>query len=238
MQYISNEKEGWGQQTCDQLEGVKPIHSFPTFQNEEVAVVDDSLTKKRVHVQTRPKGCLCFGFAPAPYFFTKLLKIPIVLLKRIGICVVIYLEYMLIIGRTREETIALRNTVILLLQCLGFAINHKKSVMAPVQERKLLGMIVSSKGRTISLPQEKLKSIKDVSGSVSESTDSFKVDKGVTSPDINNFSHSSSKTPLSFSPTATNLGTEEKCLLRKFIVTEQESQFEFLLVDEKHRVIQ
>ena len=40
------------------------------------------------------------------------------LLRRIGIRIVIYLDDMLIIGRTREETIALRDTVILLLQCL------------------------------------------------------------------------------------------------------------------------
>ena len=51
-QYIYSEKEGWGQQTCDQLEGVKPIHSIPTFQNGEFTVVEDSLAKKQVHVQT------------------------------------------------------------------------------------------------------------------------------------------------------------------------------------------
>ena len=55
---------------------------------------------------------------------------------------------MLIIGRTREETIALRDTVILLLPRLGFVINQ--------------GMIVSSKEITISLPQKKLQSIKQM----------------------------------------------------------------------------
>ena len=65
------------------------------------------------------------------------------LLIRIGICIVIYLDDMLIIGRTREETIALRDTVILLLQCLGFVVNYKMSVMIPVQEIEFLGMIVN-----------------------------------------------------------------------------------------------
>ena len=65
------------------------------------------------------------------------------LLIRIGICIVIYLDDMLIIGRTREETIALRDTVILLLQCLGFVVNYKMSVMTPVQEIEFLGMIVN-----------------------------------------------------------------------------------------------
>ena len=54
----------------------------------------------------------------------------------------------------------LQDTVILLLQCLRFVINQKKSVMIPVQEIEFLGMIVNSKEMTISLPQKKLKSIK------------------------------------------------------------------------------
>ena len=76
-------------------------------------------------------------------FSKKLLKIPMGLLIRIGICIVIYLDDMLIIGRTREETIALRDTVILLLQCLRFVVNYKMSVMIPVQEIEFLGMIVN-----------------------------------------------------------------------------------------------
>ena len=77
--------------------------------------------------------CLCFGLALAPYVFTKLLKIPMALLRRIGIRMVIYLDDMLIIGRTREDTLALQNTIILFLQCLGIAINQKKLVMTQVK---------------------------------------------------------------------------------------------------------
>ena len=70
---------------------------------------------------------------------------------------------MLIIGRTREEIIALRDKVILLLlQCLGFLINQEKSEMAPVQEIEFLGMIVNSKEMTITLPQKKLQLIKQM----------------------------------------------------------------------------
>ena len=118
-QYIYGEKEGWGQQTCDQLEGVKPIYSFLTFQNGEFTVAENFLAKKRVHVQTIPQGhifmcplsqddrkrvmlrwegalyqflCLSFGLPAAPYVFTKLLKILMALLRRIGIRIVIYLD--------------------------------------------------------------------------------------------------------------------------------------------------
>ena len=56
-QYVYSEKKGWGQQTYDQLEGVKTKHSFPTFQNGEFTVVADSLAKKTsTCVQTRPQG--------------------------------------------------------------------------------------------------------------------------------------------------------------------------------------
>ena len=67
-QYIYSEKEGWGQQTCDQLEGIKPIYSFPTLQNGEFTVTENSLAKKRVHVQTRPQGCIfiCPTFSGRP----------------------------------------------------------------------------------------------------------------------------------------------------------------------------
>ena len=70
----------------------------------------------RKRVMFRWKGtlyqflCLYFCVAPAPYVFTKLLKIPMVLVRMIGIRIVIYLDNMLIIGRTREETIALRDS--------------------------------------------------------------------------------------------------------------------------------
>ena len=53
--------------------------------------------------------CLCFDLSPAPYVLTKLLKIPTALSRRIGTPIVIFLDDMLIIGRTWEETIALRD---------------------------------------------------------------------------------------------------------------------------------
>ena len=202
-QFLSNifiEKEVLGQQTCDQLEGVKPIYFFPT-------VAENSLAKKRIHMQTRPQGrifmCPIFSGRPkesdasmgrnpvpvsmtvfwpctSPIRFHKTPKDALALLKRIGIRVVIYLD-MLIIGRTREETIALRDTVILLLQRLEFVINQKKSVMTPVQEIEFLGMIVNDYFPST----EKTATNKtNVSGCVSKSKDnSFRV-KSVTSPDM------------------------------------------------------
>ena len=74
--------------------------------------------------------CLCFGLGPAPRVFTKLLKIPISLLKKINIRIraVIYLDDILILSHTVREAHMTRDTVIYLLQNLGFIINIKNPI--------------------------------------------------------------------------------------------------------------
>ena len=71
--------------------------------------------------------CLCFGLGPAPRIFTKLLKIRVLVLCRLNILIIIYLDGMLLIGHTIEETLMVRDTVIFLLQQLGFVVNFKKN---------------------------------------------------------------------------------------------------------------
>ena len=58
-----------------------------------------------------------------------------------------------------EETILSRDTVIYLLQNLGFVINLKKSVYHPTHKIESLGMIIDSVEMTESLAQEKVESI-------------------------------------------------------------------------------
>ena len=67
-QYNYSEKEGWGQQTCDQFEGVKPIYYFPTFQKGEFTFAENCLAKKRVYVQTRSQRriFMCPTFSEQP----------------------------------------------------------------------------------------------------------------------------------------------------------------------------
>ena len=43
--------------------------------------------------------CLCFGLGPAPRIFTKLLKVPISVLRRLMIRVIIYLDDLFILGK-------------------------------------------------------------------------------------------------------------------------------------------
>ena len=71
--------------------------------------------------------CLCFGLGPAPRIFTKLLKIPISIPRRINIRLIIYLDDVLNMGRSLKEVLMSRDTVIFLLQHLGLVINLQKS---------------------------------------------------------------------------------------------------------------
>uniref|UniRef100_A0A7M5V2U2 Reverse transcriptase domain-containing protein n=1 Tax=Clytia hemisphaerica TaxID=252671 RepID=A0A7M5V2U2_9CNID len=104
--------------------------------------------------------CLCFGLSPAPRVFSKILKVPISLLRRLGIRLIIFLDDILLIASTPEELRQMRDTTIFLLQSLGFLINVKKSVFEPTQKIEFLGMIIDSIKMTLSLPEEKVVAIK------------------------------------------------------------------------------
>ena len=103
--------------------------------------------------------CLMFGLGPAPKIFTKLLKIPISLLRRLQIRIVIYIDDILITASSQEEAKMGRESVIYLLENLGFVINYKKSVLEPTQTLEYLGIIINSQTMTFSIPKEKLEKI-------------------------------------------------------------------------------
>ena len=74
---------------------------------------------------------------------------------------IIFLDDLLIFGNTLEEILIACDSVIFLLQHLGFVINFKKCVLEPTQEIEFLGMIVNSKTMTLTLPLEKVQKIKN-----------------------------------------------------------------------------
>ena len=61
-------------------------------------------------------GVLAFGVGPGPRIFTKLLKVPLTILRRLMLKLVAYLDDLLIMGRTIEETLQARDSVLFLLQ--------------------------------------------------------------------------------------------------------------------------
>ena len=62
--------------------------------------------------------CVCFGLGTALRFFTKLIKVPVSIFRKSYIRIIVYLDNFLILGKTLEETILSRDTVIYLLQNL------------------------------------------------------------------------------------------------------------------------
>ena len=98
---------------------------------------------------------LPFGLGPGPRKFTKLVKVPIAILRRLNIRVVIYLDDMLLIGSSMKEIITARDSTLFILQSLGFTINLSKSSLTPSRSCEFLGMLIQSINMTISLLQEK-----------------------------------------------------------------------------------
>ena len=101
----------------------------------------------------------CFGLDPVPRIFTKLLKIPVSVLRYLNILVIIYLEDMLLIGHTIGETLMARDTVIFLPQQLRLILNLKKSVLTPTQRIEFLEVMVDSLIMTLSLPEKKVSKV-------------------------------------------------------------------------------
>ena len=99
------------------------------------------------------------GLGPAARIFTKLLKVSMTILRKINIKIIIYLNDMLFIGHSLEETAMSRDTVIFLLQHLGFVINWKKSVLTPVQEIELLDLTINSVTLELSLNKTKIQKV-------------------------------------------------------------------------------
>ena len=62
----------------------------------------------------------------------------------------------ILISHTIEETLMVRDTVIFLLQQIGFVLNLKKSLLTPTQRIDFLGVTVDSLIMTLSLPEKKV----------------------------------------------------------------------------------
>ncbi|XP_057299487.1 uncharacterized protein LOC130630106 [Hydractinia symbiolongicarpus] len=78
--------------------------------------------------------CMCFELGPAPRIFTKLMKIPISILRKINVEVIIYLDDMLLLSQ---------------------------SILEPVQTINFLGVEINSVNMSMNVPQEKVKRIEE-----------------------------------------------------------------------------
>ena len=100
--------------------------------------------------------CFYFGSGPAPEVFAKLLKILIVLLRWINIQIIVYLNDMLPMGQTFQKIMTARDTLIFLVQNLGFVISLKNSVLQPLKQLNVLGLQINAEETILPLSDEKL----------------------------------------------------------------------------------
>ena len=103
--------------------------------------------------------CMCFGISPAPRIFTKVMKIPISVLRKLNIRLVIYLDDLIIFAQSQQKIEMARDTTIFLFQHLGLIINLKKSDLQPSRIMEFLGVEINSILMTLQLPTSKVVSI-------------------------------------------------------------------------------
>lgn len=113
-------------------------------------------------------NCLPFGLNIAPYIFTKIFKPIVSFLRRKQIFLVVYLDDLLIIAKDKYKCQLDTNTVTKLLKSLGFLINTEKSNLVPSQEIKFLGFIYNTHNMTMSLPQDKIISLRNIIQKISK----------------------------------------------------------------------
>ena len=99
---------------------------------------------------------LSFGLRCAPYIFSKLSDFIVLISKFYGVPrVVNYLDDFLVIASTEEECLRGRNTVIEIMEFLGFDVAYNK-VTIPSQVTTFLGITINSINMSLTLPEEKI----------------------------------------------------------------------------------
>ena len=76
-------------------------------------------------------NCLPFGLSLAPWVFSKTLKPVIALLQELGVRLIANIDDILIMVESRNSLINRVQALTYLLECVGFIINMKKSVLSP-----------------------------------------------------------------------------------------------------------
>ena len=109
-----------------------------------------------------------FWFVQCPRIFTKLCKLIVAILRGKGFLIIIYLDDILLIGKSfRDCQDALWETFSMLVK-LGFVINLKKATLIPTQILEFLGFILNTLRMKITLPGNKVEKFKSLGNKLLE----------------------------------------------------------------------
>ena len=154
--------------------------------------------------------CLYFGLGPAPRMFTKLLKIPDSLLKKINVRVIIYLDDMMILSPTIPEAHMSRDTI----SPAKFELynKYKEINFAPMSENRISGNEDRfNQNHFVTDTGKGTKSTQDLSEpSQVKFYNSSRIDQGCGSPIIHNTSSGTCKDFVKISSIRTNCVSKEK----------------------------
>ena len=103
---------------------------------------------------------LVFGLSCAPRVFTKLLKVPLSSMRLEGIRNSAWLDDIILVGSSFQTTTDIVSSSRAFLESLGFIIKPSKSNLVPSQSLKHVGFTWDSVRFTISVPPDKLTSLK------------------------------------------------------------------------------
>lgn len=109
---------------------------------------------------------LPFGMTSSPRIFTKILKVPIVHLRSLGIKVSAYLDDIFICAPSYSLLKSQIKITIDLLISLGFTPNYKKCNLIPSHILTHLGFVWNSETMTISVPLNKINKCKSLASSI------------------------------------------------------------------------
>ena len=87
---------------------------------------------------------LCFGLSTALQVFTRVMASVSLILHRMGIRLLRYLNDWLLLASSHQETLQARDTILSLCHRLGIVISPQKSVLEPCQTATYLGMVIVS----------------------------------------------------------------------------------------------
>lgn len=97
--------------------------------------------------------------ASAPKDFTKIMKSVVDMLRKMGVGLTVYLDYILIIAESKQLATQHSQLVSTTLENLGFVVNYEKSVLTPSPQMEYLGFLVDSTTMSLALPREKIRKI-------------------------------------------------------------------------------
>lgn len=106
-----------------------------------------------------PKVAL-FGLSNVPRVFTKVVKEVVLVLRWKGICIIAYLDDMLVVAESKEKCRQDLVECLTLFQKLGFKIKWSKCVLEPTQVIEYLGWELDLRSMTMRVPKPKLKQAK------------------------------------------------------------------------------